>query len=53
MATKKVLEKSFIAIILSGVLAVSGYFGALNAVFDLYQNIADKFFKKKRKIIFT
>lgn len=53
MTTKKALKKSFVAIILSGVLAVSGYFGALNALFDLYQNIADKFFQKKRKIIFT
>ncbi|RAY84283.1 hypothetical protein DP190_11105 [Enterobacter cloacae] len=47
MTPGKTLKKSFIAVVLSGVLAISGYFGALNTVFDLYQNIADKFFQKQ------
>ncbi|WP_227659818.1 ETEC_3214 domain-containing protein [Hafnia alvei] len=47
MPPKKALKKSLIAVVLSGALAISGYFGALNGVFDLYQNIADNFFQKK------
>ena len=44
---KKALKKSLIAVVLSSALAISGYFGALNGAFDLYQNISDKFFQKK------
>ncbi len=44
---KKTLKKSLIAVTLSGTLVVFGYFGALNGVFDLYQNIADNFLQKK------
>jgi hypothetical protein len=47
MPPKKALKKSLIAVVLSGVLAISGYFGTLNGLFDLYQNIADNFFQKK------
>lgn len=43
----KKLKKSLITVFLSGILVVLGYFGALNGVFDLYQNIADKFLQKK------
>lgn len=53
----KALKKSLIAVILSGALAISGYFVALNGVFDLYQNIADNFFQKKAednlRVIYT
>ncbi len=48
----KKLKKSLIAVFLSGILAVLGYFVALNGVFDLYQHIADNFLQKKQRIIF-
>ncbi|NIG16788.1 ETEC_3214 domain-containing protein [Pantoea sp. Cy-640] len=44
---RRKIIKSFFAVFLSCVLAVSAYFGALNGVFDLYQNIANNFFQKK------
>nr|EHW1659749.1 hypothetical protein [Escherichia coli] len=43
----KKLKKSLITVFLSGILAVLGYFVALNGVFDLYQHIADNFLQKK------
>ncbi len=48
----KKLKKSLITVFLSGILAVLGYFVALNGVFDLYQHIADNFLQKKQRIIF-
>lgn len=47
MTPRKAMKKSLFAVALSSLLAVFGYFGALNSVFDLYQNILDSFFQKK------
>lgn len=52
VTSPKKLKKSLITVFLSGILAVLGYFVALNGVFDLYQHIADNFLQKKQRIIF-